>query len=254
MQIIDTHAHLDMLKNPQAALKAARAASVIQIITVGIDLDSSRAAAEFARQNDDVFYTVGLHPHDSEAAGEGLWPQLADLARKGAVAWGECGLDYYRDYAPHDLQKASFSRQIELAHEAGLPLVIHSRDAHEDSLAILKEQNAAELGGVFHCFGGDESVARQVLDLGYLISIPGTITFPKNQMLRDLVKLVPMDMLLIETDCPFLAPVPKRGKENQPAYLPHTLEALCNASGRSAAEVAQATTANARRLFKLPEA
>jgi TatD DNase family protein len=254
VQIIDTHAHLNMLKNPQAALDAARAASVKQIITVGIDLDSSQAAAAFARDNDDVFYTVGLHPHDSEAASEGLWPQLTGLAQKGAVAWGECGLDYFRDYAPHDLQKAAFAKQIELAHQVKLPLVIHSRDAHDDSLAMLKEQKAAEVGGVFHCFGGDEAVAREVLDLGYLISIPGTISFPKNQQLRDLVKLVPLDMLLIETDCPFLAPVPKRGRENQPAYLPHTLAVLAAALGKPAEEVAKATTANARRLFKLPEA
>ena len=252
MQLIDTHAHLNMLKDPQAALDAARAASVCQIITVGIDLDSSNEAARFARENEDVFYTVGLHPHDSEAANDELWPQLADLARQGAVAWGECGLDYFRDYAPHDLQKAAFSRQIELAHEVGLPLVIHSRDAHDDSLAMLREQNADQVGGVFHCFGGDDAVARQVLDLGYLISIPGTITFPKNQVLRDLVKLVPLDMLLIETDCPFLAPVPKRGKENQPAFIPHTLAALSAALDKPEAEVAAATTANARRLFKLP--
>ena len=254
VQIIDTHAHITMLENPQAALDAAREASVIQIITVGTDLDSSLAAADLARDNDDVFYTVGLHPHDSEAANDNLWPRLAALAQKGAVAWGECGLDYFRDYAPHDIQKAAFARQIELARQVELPLVIHSRDAHDDSLAMLKERNAQEIGGVFHCFGGDEAVAREVLDLGFFISIPGTITFAKNQQLRDLVKLVPLDRLLIETDCPYLAPVPKRGKENQPAYLPHTLAALASALNKPADEVAKATTANARRLFKLPGA
>jgi TatD DNase family protein len=252
MQLIDTHAHLDMLKDPKAALDKARKAGVVQMIAVGIDLASSKRAAGFARDNDDVFYTVGLHPHDAEATSPGLWPQLSRLASEGAVAWGECGLDYFRDYAPHDIQQESFHIQIDLAKDAGLPLVIHSRAAHDDSMAILLEHRAQETGGVFHCFGGDENDARRVLDMGFLISIPGTITFPKNQQLRDLVKLVPLDMLIIETDCPFLAPVPKRGKENQPAYVAHTLNTLAQCLGITAEKAAEATTANARRLFGLP--
>ena len=252
---IDSHAHLDMLKDPKEALARAHAAGVRQVVTIGIDLASSKKAAALARAHKTVFCTIGLHPHDAAQADEAYWDELKRLAVDGgAKAVGECGLDYFRNYSPVEAQREVFARQIELARELGLPLVIHDRDAHQEVLDTLRELRAGELGGVVHCFSGDMEVARQVLGLGFHLGVTGVVTYPKNSAFRELLTVVPLERLLIETDCPFLSPQPKRGKPNEPAYLPMVAEGLAQALGRPLAEVAQATTANARRLFGLPEA
>ncbi len=253
MQLLDSHAHLDMLKDAPAALERARRAGVVQIVTIGIDRDSTARAAELAREHEQVFFTVGLHPHDAGQAEEGLWDFFRRLAREqGAVAVGECGLDFYRDRSPRPRQREAFSRQVDLALELGLPLVIHDREAHAEVLGILREQNAGRVGGVVHCFSGDPAFARQVLDLGFYLGITGTITYPKNHTLRQVAAAAPLERLLIETDCPFLSPQPKRGRPNQPAYLEYTVAGLAQAVGRPVEEVARVTTANSRRLFGLP--
>lgn len=252
MQIIDTHAHLDMLDDPAAALARARAAGVVEVVTIGVDLASSRQAAQMAAALPGVFYTVGLHPHDVAQACEELWREMETLARAGAKAIGECGLDFFRDLSPRPAQREAFARQIELAKSLKLPLVIHDREAHAETAALLREQDAGQVGGVFHCFSGDLGLAKGALDLGFLIGVTGTITFPKNQALRALVREVPRNRLVIETDCPYLTPVPHRGKKNEPAYVAFTNAGLGQALGLSPEACADLTTANARRLYGLP--
>lgn len=254
MKIVDSHAHLDLLKHPGPAMKRARDVGVAQVIAIGIDLDSSMKAAQLSREIGGVFCTVGLHPNNAAYFERSVWSEFKRLALTApAVAIGECGLDYYRDRVAKETQRDIFARQIELATDLGLPLVIHDRQAHDDVLAMLKEQRAGRIGGVVHCFSGDAAFAKKVLDLGFHIGVTGVLTYPSNQELRDLVKLVPSDRLLIETDCPFLPPQPMRGKPNEPSYLIHTLEELAACLGRDAEEVAAATTDTARRLFGLPE-
>ncbi len=255
LDLIDSHAHLEMLADPAAAVAAARSAGVGQIVTIGVDLASSRQAAALAAAHPGVFATLGYHPHEAKDATAEDWPELLVLARAGRpVAVGECGLDYHYNLSPAPLQREVFARQIALARELGLPLVIHSREAGEKTLALLREQDAGPRGGVVHCFSGDPAQARQYLDLGFHLGVTGVITFPKSQVLREVARLAPLDRLLVETDCPYLAPVPHRGKPNQPAYIPLIAACLAGELGRPVAEVARITSQNARRLFGLPEA
>ncbi|MCA1905021.1 MAG: TatD family hydrolase [Desulfarculus sp.] len=253
MRFIDSHAHLDMLPHLDQALAAAKEAGVEQIVTIGVDLESSRAAAKLAAAHPQVFASLGLHPHDAEKADEGYWREMEALARRSRpVAIGECGLDFYRDLSPRPAQRAAFARQIALALELGLPLVVHDRDAHRETAAMLAEHDAGRVGGVLHCFSGDLELARKVLDLGFSLGVTGVITYKNARALRELVRLVPAERLLIETDCPYLAPEPWRGKPNQPAYVARTCAGLAQALERPVEEVAALTTANARRVFALP--
>jgi TatD DNase family protein len=253
LNLIDSHAHLDLLKEPEAALERARAAGVAQVVTIGIDLATSQKAAGFAAAHDDVFYTVGLHPHDAEQASDAMWADMENLARQGAVAWGECGLDFFRDRSPRPLQREAFARQIELAIKLGLPLVIHDRDAHDEVLGMVNDQDAGQVGGVVHCFSGDAALAKDFLDLGFALGIDGPVTYPKSDMLKEVVRMAPLSSLMLETDCPFLAPQAKRGKPNEPAYLAYTCQGLAQILDLDPVEVASATTANSRRVFGLPE-
>lgn len=253
LKLIDSHAHLDLLKGPEAALDRAREAGVVQVVTIGIDLETSQKAAAFAAQHADVFYTVGLHPHDAAQASESVWSEMENLAQQGAVAWGECGLDFFRDRSPRPLQREAFARQIELAVKLGLPLVIHDRDAHAEVLGMVKEQDAGRVAGVVHCFSGDIGLAKQWLDLGFAIGVDGPLTYPKNDILKQVVRAVPLESIMLETDCPFLAPQAKRGKPNEPAYLAYTCQGLADILGMEPGQIAAATTANSRRVFGLPE-
>ena len=253
-RLIDSHAHLDLLKNPEAALDLARESGVVQTVTIGIDLETSRKAAAFAARHEDVFHTLGLHPHDAAQATPELWPTFRELALETKpVAIGECGLDYFRNRSPKEQQAEAFARQIELARELGIPLVIHDRDAHRQMLDMLKGYHAEQVGGVVHCFSGDWQVAREALDLGFYLGVTGIVTFPKSDDLRDVVRKAPLDRLLVETDCPYLAPVPFRGKDNQPAYVVHTAKAAAQCRGLGFGDFARATTENCRRLFGLPD-
>ena len=250
--IIDSHAHLDLLEDPQAALDRARQAKVIHVVAIGVDLETSVKAAEFAEKEKDVSFCPGIHPHDAAGAPPDFPKQLFELAQnKGAVGWGECGLDYFYNKSPKEIQRRVFSEQIEAAKKAGLPLVIHDREAHEEILALLAEQDAGQVGGVIHCFSGDEIIAQKALDLGFHLGITGTITFPKSEGLRRAVAITPLDRLLVETDCPFLAPVPKRGKPNEPSYLPYTVAALARVLEKDPEKLALATSQNTNRLFGL---
>lgn len=252
MKLVDSHLHLDLIKDAEGAFARAGRAGVGQMVTIGVDLESSRRAAQYSRDLRGVFCTVGLHPHEASSASPEIWAEMKLLALTApAVAIGECGLDFYRDLAPRHQQKEAFIQQVELALELGLPLVVHDREAHEEVLAILQKRGAERVGGVLHCFSGGPELAQEVLALGFSLGVTGVITFKQADGLRELVKRAPLNKLLIETDSPYLTPEPLRGRPNQPAYLKHILQALALALGLPSEEVAAATTDNARRLFGL---
>lgn len=253
--LIDTHCHLDMsayAADYDAVLARASAAGVTRIITVGIDLESSRRAIALAEQHQGIYATVGVHPHNVAELGEESYTELRGLCRHAkVVAYGEIGLDYVKNYAPVALQKEHFARQVALAKELQLPLVVHDREAHDDVMEILEAAGPFPAGGVMHCFSGDAVFARRVLALGFYISIPGVVTFAKAEMLHEAVREIPLASLVLETDGPFLAPVPKRGRRNEPQLMLFTAQKVAELKGVSLEEVARQTTINAVHLFGL---
>lgn len=254
--LIDTHCHLDMeayADDLDAVVDTAARHGVTRIITIGIDVASSAKAVELCRRYDNVFATVGIHPHDAQQASADAYKRLRTLAgHERVVGYGEIGLDYVKNYAPAEVQLRAFGEQLALARELELPVVIHDREAHDDTLRLLREASPFARHGVMHCFSGDASLAEAVLALGFLISIPGVATFANAQSLREVIKMVPIEHLLLETDGPFLAPVPFRGKRNEPKLLLYTAQLVAEVKKISLEEVANATTANAIRLFNLP--
>jgi TatD DNase family protein len=251
--LVDTHAHLDLPEFKQdlpQVIQRAVEAGVFTILTVGIDPASCRRTLEIAEAYPNIFAIVGIHPHNAAEVGERDLTSLKDLARNAKVkAWGEIGLDFYRNLAPPAIQKERFREQIHIGKELKLPLVIHSRSATQETISILQEERAGEQGGVIHCFSGDAKTAFRYLEMGFVISIPGVITFKKAQGLREVVKGLPPEGIIIETDAPFLAPVPYRGKRNEPAYVRFTAETIAQIRGQDLSEVAAITTTNARRVF-----
>jgi TatD DNase family protein len=245
----DDHCHLPSDPAQAADLvREAQASGVDRLITVGTDLASSRDAIGTARYHEGVvFATVGLHPHDAKDGLDGI---EALLAEPEVVAVGECGLDYHYDHSPRDVQREVFAAQIELAHAHGLALVIHTREAWDDTFAILDVEGVPPRT-VFHCFTGGPDEARRGLDLGIHLSFSGIVTYKNAPELRDAAALCPLDMLLVETDSPYLAPVPHRGKKNQPAFVSIVGEAVAAAKDVPVADVAAATWANAERLYAL---
>ena len=256
--LIDTHTHLDDPRyqdDREAVLARARQAGVERLITIGCDLATSRAAVSLAYRYPFVFATVGVHPHEVRHIDHTWYDELRQLARHPkVVGYGEIGLDYHYSHSPPQVQRERFREQIGLARELRLPVVIHTRDAAEDTLAILTGEKAAEIGGVFHCFSGDASLASQALDQGFFLSFSGIVTFRNAETLRGVLEAVPLDRLLIETDCPYLTPVPYRGKRNEPAYVRLVAERLLEikrTEGMTFEELARHTTHNAERLFRL---
>jgi len=254
--LIDTHAHLDDARfdgDRDAMIARAREAGVEHFVTIGCDLSTSRAAVELADRYPFVYATVGVHPHEAKQIGDSWYDDLRRLAQhKKVVAYGEIGLDYHYNHSPPKLQRERFREQITLARELRLPIVVHTREAQDDTIAILKEENAADVGGVFHCFSGDARLAKNALDLGFLLSFSGVITFQNATMLRDIVKTVPMDRILVETDSPYLTPAPHRGKRNEPAHVRLVAEKIAAIQGMTADQIAELTSQNARRVFKIP--
>jgi TatD DNase family protein len=256
--IIDTHCHLDFpdlaVQLPDV-LARARGIGVVAMICIGSgkDLGNARAAVALAAQERDVFAAVGIHPHDVGTMTEADWQALDELARAPRVVGiGETGLDYHYDHSPRDAQRDAFRRFIRLARQVRLPVICHIRDAHEEAARILADEGAGEVGGVIHCFTGGPADARRYLDLGLHLSLSGILTFKNAQPIRDAASAAPLDRLMVETDAPFLAPVPHRGKQNEPAFVLETLTCLAGLRGLSIDETAALTTANARRLFALP--
>jgi len=255
--LVDTHAHLDssQFHDEQSALiERAHANGISQMLTIGCDLVSSKASVALAAGHASVYAAVGVHPHDAGEVTPELIAELHELAgNEKVVAIGEIGLDYYRDRSPRDIQRQAFRAQLQLAADLDLPVIVHDRDAHEDVLAILGEFKGEKLRGVLHCFSGDVAMAKQCLELGFYISIAGPVTYPKNEGLRDVVKAVSIDKLLVETDCPYLSPQKFRGKRNEPAYVRYTAEKIAEVKGLSIEDVARITTLNAWRLFGIGE-
>jgi TatD DNase family protein len=257
--LFDSHAHLDL--PPLAAdvpgvLGRARAAGVHHVMAIGVvrsaaDVD---AAPTLAAQHPGVYATAGIHPHDASRASPELLAALArTCAAPGVLAVGETGLDYHYLYSPAEAQQAAFRAQLRLARTVGKPVVLHLRLAHADALAILREENARDLGGIVHCFSGDVAEARDHLDLGLHISFSGIVTFPRAEGVRAAARFVPADRLLVETDAPYLAPVPFRGRPNEPAHVVHTARVLSELRGVPVDEIARVTTANARSVYRISE-
>ena len=263
MIYFDTHCHLGdkaFAGDRNEVLDRARLAGVVGLLCVGYNVASSRAALSLAAVHSHIWAVVGVHPHDAARPGRDYIGHLREMARHPkVVAIGETGLDFYRDLSPRLAQKEAFLRHIELAQELGLPLVVHDRDAHDETLGILSrcydtpdEPTAAgkeRPTGVMHCFAGDTAMAKACLDLGFYLSFAGPLTFPKAERARAVAARAPLERLLIETDSPYLAPQAYRGRRNEPAYVSAVAEAMASARGATLEEVATRTTDNARQLF-----
>ena len=276
--LIDSHCHIDgeaFDDDRDEVVRRATEAGVVAMLNVGTGdphSDDFRKAVAVAEKYENVFVSVGVHPHDAKLYDDKAEQHLIDLAKSDKViAWGEIGLDYYYDHSPRDVQREVFRRQIRVARELGLPVIIHSRDADDETVAILTEEfsrNAdtavrsvkegdtnvrVPLRGIMHCFGGTPRMAEALMPLGFLISFAGNVTFKKAENLREAARVVPIDRLLVETDCPFLTPIPFRGKSNEPAYVEHTARFLADFYGVSFEELSRQTTKNFVDFFELHE-
>jgi TatD DNase family protein len=257
ISLVDTHCHLDMdayQVDFEETLTRARNNGIHHIITIGIDIPSSQKAVDISSRYSFISATVGIHPHDVGSITPSTYTQLAelvDMRREHIVGFGEIGLDYAKKYADADTQKKHFANQLALAADLALPVIIHDRDAHEDILHTLRNSRVRENGGVMHCFSGDYRFAQDILDLGLHISISGVVTFKNAAQLQEVARTIPIESLLLETDGPFLAPQPFRGKRNEPAYILNIAEYIARLRNIRIAELAQYTTHNARALFGL---
>ncbi len=260
MSLIDTHAHLDFPHfdaDRQAVLERASAAGVAKILTVGTDVASSRRAVGLAAKHDSVYAAVGMHPHDAKGLNGSALAELRNLAQHPrVVAVGEIGLDFYRDRSPRNVQRKAFQAQLAWSARLGKPVIIHDRDAHSEVMEVLESWAEGLKGsllegrlGVLHTFSGDRAMAEQAIELGFCISISGPVTYKNADRLVDVVQHVPLDRLLVETDCPFLTPHPYRGRRNEPAHVRLVAERIATLREMAFEELARATTANAERLF-----
>ncbi|MDA8422052.1 MAG: YchF/TatD family DNA exonuclease [Nitrospiraceae bacterium] len=251
--LIDTHAHLEMREfndDREDVIKRAREAGVEYIITIGTTIESSRDAVLLADKYDFIYAAIGIHPHEVRDILHPAYEIIRHFAQhKKVVAYGEIGLDYHYEHSSRTDQKRKFRDMLREARELELPVIIHDRDAHEDTMQILSEEWSPDLGGVMHCFSGDLAMAERLIEMGFSLSIAGPVTFPKAEALREVVRQIPIEHLLIETDSPYLAPQPVRGKRNEPAFVRHTAEAIAKIKGLSFDDVARITSFNAMQLF-----
>lgn len=249
--LIDSHAHLEMEAfdtDRDEVIGRAGQAGVDLIITVGTTVSDCRKALLIAQRHEAVYAAIGIHPHEVKDINETTYDDLKRMAKADKiVAYGEIGLDFFRNLSPKDVQIRRFGEQLELACETGLPVIIHDREAHKETVEMLKGWKGR--GGVIHCFSGDYRMAKKCLDMGFYISIPGAITFGKSEKLRDVVKNIPMSCLLLETDAPYLTPHPNRGKRNEPANVVHTARKVAELKGFSFEHVAGVSSLNAMSLF-----
>jgi len=255
--LIDCHAHLDSPEfdhDRAAVIERAWQARVSAILNVGTTLEASQKALDLAARYEWIYAAVGIHPHEATEVTDADFEALRRLAAKPeVVAIGETGLDYFRDHAPGEAQRALFRRHIRLARELNKPVIVHCRDAWEDALAILKEEGAAKAGGVIHCFSGDRALALQCVDRGFFVSFAGPLTYPKADPLRDAARAVPSQRLFVETDSPYLAPQSGRGKRNEPAFVQETAKRLAEIKGVSLEDLGRILTDNLARLFGIGE-
>ena len=259
MSFVDSHSHIDGPEydgDRNEVIQRARQAGVRAILNVGTGDPNSRAlerAVQLAEKHDDIYAAVGTHPHDARLFDARAEHRIKALIKNSCViAWGEIGLDYHYDNSPRDVQREVFRRQLRLARDAGLPVIIHTREAEDDTIEILKsESTASGLSGIMHCFSGSLKLAKSTIELGFMISFAGILTFKKADDLRAVAKHVPLDRLLIETDCPYLAPVPFRGKRNEPAHVVEVARCIAGIHGKDIQEIGAITTKNFVSLFGL---
>ncbi|MFH1349677.1 MAG: TatD family hydrolase [Pseudomonadota bacterium] len=254
--LIDSHAHLDMPhfdKDREQVLERAVKGGIRQIITIGVDLSSSLNALELAHKYDFIFSTVGYHPHNTDDMD---WDHIKELERLASepkiVAWGEIGLDYYRRLSSEEKQLEAFKQQIDMANHHDLPVIIHDREAHGEVFEILKGKKDTGIRGVLHCFSGDYKLAMAFIEMGYYISIPGTVTYKKAFQVQEVATKIPIEYMLLETDAPYLAPVPMRGKRNEPFFVTYTAQKIAELREMDFGELTRQTSKNARCLFNLP--
>lgn len=254
--LIDSHAHLEMKEfdsDRRQVIERAALVGVEYIITVGTNLALSRKALSIAHQYQNIYATAGIHPHDSSRSSEKIFDELKIIARDPKiVAYGEIGLDFFRNISPQKKQIEVFGRQLELAHELKLPVIIHDRNAHNEVLQMVLASPVRR--GVFHCFSGDYKMAKKCLDLGFYISIPGVVTFDKTKNLQEVVKHLPLDFLLLETDCPYLTPEPYRGRRNEPSFLISIAKKVAEIKGMPWEELSLSASRNAQELFGIAKA
>lgn len=253
--IFDSHAHLDDERfdgERDRIIARAKESGIELILNPGADLNTSLRAVNLAEKYEMIYAAVGVHPHDVKDMDEDTIQVLRALSNKEkVVAIGEIGLDFYYDHSPRELQRKWFRRQIELAKEVNLPMIIHDRDAHEETFKILKEYDAGTLGCVMHCYASSVEMAREYIKMGVYISLAGPVTFNNARKTYEVAKEIPLEWLLVETDSPYLTPVPYRGKRNEPAYVKLVAEKIAEAKGITLEEVARQTTLNAKKLFKI---
>lgn len=260
MTLVDSHCHIDsdaFDADRDEIVKRANDNGIAAMLNIGTGdphSDDFRKAVAVAEKYDNVFASVGVHPHDAKLYDDAAEQHLVDLtASEKVIAWGEIGLDFFYDHSPRDVQDKVFRRQVRKARELDLPIIIHSRDADDETVDLLTEECSYDdfRGGIMHCFGGTPDMAEKLMKLGFLISFAGNVTFKKAENLRDAARVVPTDKLLVETDCPFLTPVPFRGKRNEPAYVAHTAGFLAELLGVSPEVLAENTTRNFLDFFRL---
>ena len=255
--LIDSHAHLEMKdfdKDRNRVIARAVEAGVRHIITVATTIPDGHKALDIAQKNESVFLSIGIHPHEAKDIREGDYAELRSLSKeKKVVAFGEIGLDFYRNHSPRQVQLARFRELLRLGKDLQLPIILHDRDAHEEILKILREEGNGRWRGVFHCFSGDIPLAKKVIQMGFFISIPGTVTFSKATTQQEVVRCIPLEKILLETDCPYLAPEPYRGKRNEPAFIRNTAEKVASLKSLSFEDVCRITSLNARALFGIGE-
>ena len=255
--LVDSHAHLEMKdfdKDRQATLNRALEGGITHIVTIGTDLPTSLKALELANTYDFVFSSVGYHPHHATDIDQHLLRELEGLVSEPkVVAWGEIGLDFYRRYSPPDMQVEAFRQQLDMAADLDLPVIIHDREAHAELLEILRQKTRGKDKGVIHCFSGDYDMAMALIEMGYHISIPGTVTYKKALQVHEVATRIPLERLLVETDAPFLAPVPHRGKRNEPLFVTYTAQKIAELRKMDFQELALQTSENAKRVFNIPD-
>ena len=252
--LVDTHAHLQWAsfdRDREKVVDRAQKADVKYIVNIGFDLDGSREAVKLAEKHDGLYATVGIHPHNASQLNENIMDELRKLSgNRKVVAIGEIGLDYYRNLSPKEAQRKAFEAQLLLAEELELPVVIHNREAHAETLEMLLKFEG-RITGVMHCFSGSREMAQQCIKLGFYISFAGPVTFPNSHKLHEIVKWISLDKVLLETDSPWLAPQDVRGKRNEPAFLPYIARRIATLKETPVDKLAEATTKNAKEIFQL---
>jgi TatD DNase family protein len=253
--LFDTHAHYDDEKfnnDRYEVIKRAHESGVSYILNAASNIASAVECISLAQEFDYIYAAVGVHPHNVEEINDNTLVTLADLASHArVVAIGEIGLDYYYDTAPREIQRHWFAKQVNMARNLNLPVIVHDRDAHEDSLNIIRDEDAKSIGGVFHCYTGSVEMAKILLNNNFYISLGGAVTFKNARKAIEVVEYLPLDRLLLETDCPYMTPEPHRGKRNDSSYINLVAQKIADIKGISSEEVARITTENAKRLFKI---